>query len=68
MFESLSRVIAKHTEYADNALIERICEPERQIVFRVPWLDDTGQVQIARGFRVQFNSALAIRPAALPAM
>jgi len=41
--------IAKHPRYADNALIERICEPERQIIFRVPWLDDKGQIQIARG-------------------
>jgi len=55
---SLGRVIAKHPEYADNALIERICEPERQIIFRVPWVDDKGRVQINRGFRVQFNSAL----------
>jgi glutamate dehydrogenase (NADP+) len=51
-------VIAKHPHYADNALIERICEPERQIIFRVPWIDDKGNVQINRGFRVQFNSAL----------
>ncbi len=58
MLESLGRVIAKHPRYADNALIERICEPERQIIFRVPWMDDKGQIQIARGFRVQFNSAL----------
>ena len=58
VLESLGRVIAKHPRYADNALIERICEPERQIIFRVPWVDDTGQVQINRGFRVQFNSAL----------
>src|SRR5690606_6889380 len=55
---SLGRVIAKHPEYADHALIERICEPERQIIFRVPWVDDTAQVRINRGFRVQFNSAL----------
>jgi len=55
---SLSRVIAKHPDYADDALIERICEPERQIIFRVPWVDDKGQVHINRGFRVQFNSAL----------
>ncbi|WP_182418682.1 NADP-specific glutamate dehydrogenase [Bartonella sp. HY038] len=55
---SLERVVAKHPEYADNALIERICEPERQIIFRVPWIDDAGDVQINRGFRVQFNSAL----------
>ena len=58
VLESLGRVIAKHPEYADNALIERICEPERQIIFRVPWVDDRGHVQINRGFRVQFNSAL----------
>ncbi len=58
VLESLGRVIAKHPDYTDNALIERICEPERQIIFRVPWVDDHGQVQINRGFRVQFNSAL----------
>jgi glutamate dehydrogenase (NADP+) len=58
VLESLNRVIAKRPNYADNALIERICEPERQIIFRVPWTDDKGQVQINRGFRVQFNSAL----------
>ena len=58
VLESLGRVIAKHPRYADNALIERICEPERQIIFRVPWMDDKGQIQIARGFRVQYNSAL----------
>jgi glutamate dehydrogenase (NADP+) len=58
VLESLGRVVAKHPEYADHALIERICEPERQIIFRVPWVDDSGAVQINRGFRVQFNSAL----------
>ena len=58
VLESLGRVIAKHPEYADNALIERICEPERQIIFRVPWVDDENRVRINRGFRVQFNSAL----------
>ncbi|MDW9634449.1 NADP-specific glutamate dehydrogenase [Sinorhizobium meliloti] len=58
VLESLGRVIAKHPRYAENALIERICEPERQIIFRVPWVDDKCQVQINRGFRVQFNSAL----------
>jgi glutamate dehydrogenase (NADP+) len=55
---SLGPVISKHPEYADEALIERICEPERQIIFRVPWIDDQGEVQINRGFRVQFNSAM----------
>lgn len=58
VLESLGRVIAKHPRYADNALIERICEPERQIIFRIPWVNDKGQVEINRGFRVQFNSAL----------
>jgi glutamate dehydrogenase (NADP+) len=58
VLESLGRVVAKHPRYLDHALIERICEPERQIIFRIPWVDDKGQVQINRGFRVQFNSAL----------
>jgi len=58
VLESLGRVVAKHPHYLDHALIERICEPERQIIFRIPWVDDKGQVQINRGFRVQFNSAL----------
>lgn len=58
VLESLGSVLAKHPDYADDALIARICEPERQIIFRVPWVDDQGQVQINRGFRVQFNSAL----------
>ncbi|KWT66008.1 NADP-specific glutamate dehydrogenase [Hyphomicrobium sulfonivorans] len=58
VLDSLGRVVAKHPHYAQGALIERICEPERQIIFRVPWVDDKGQVHINRGFRVQFNSAL----------
>jgi len=58
VLDSLGAVIAKHPAYAEGALIERICEPERQIIFRVPWVDDKGQVQINRGFRVEFNSAL----------
>jgi glutamate dehydrogenase (NADP+) len=58
VLESLGRVIAVNPQYSDEALIERICEPERQIIFRVPWIDDNDKVQINRGFRVQFNSAL----------
>jgi len=58
VLESLGRVIAKHPHYLERSLIERICEPERQIIFRVPWHDDTGHIHINRGFRVQFNSAL----------
>jgi glutamate dehydrogenase (NADP+) len=58
VFESLTPVVAKHPEYLDSAVIQRLCEPERQIIFRVPWTDDKGQVQLNRGFRVEFNSAL----------
>ncbi|GGL50526.1 NADP-specific glutamate dehydrogenase [Wenxinia marina] len=58
VMESLGRVVAKHPDYLEQALIERICEPERQIIFRIPWVDDHGNVQINRGFRVQFNSSL----------
>ncbi|NCT90296.1 NADP-specific glutamate dehydrogenase [Cellulomonas sp. APG4] len=58
VFDSLGPVLAKHPHYADAAVLERICEPERQIIFRVPWVDDAGRVQINRGFRVEYNSAL----------
>ncbi len=58
VLESLGPVVAKHPEYADSAIIRRLCEPERQIIFRVPWTDDSGRVQLNRGFRVEFNSAL----------
>ena len=58
VFESLAPVLAKNPQYADAAVLERICEPERQIIFRVPWVDDSNRVQINRGFRVEFNSAL----------
>jgi glutamate dehydrogenase (NADP+) len=58
VLESVGPVIAKHPEYAEAKLLERICEPERQIIFRVPWTDDKGEVHVNRGFRVEFNSAL----------
>jgi glutamate dehydrogenase (NADP+) len=58
VLDTLGPVVAKHPEYADAAIIQRLCEPERQIIFRVPWVDDAGTVQINRGFRVEFNSAL----------
>ncbi|TFV61057.1 NADP-specific glutamate dehydrogenase [Mycobacterium sp. PS03-16] len=58
VLHSLGPVVAKHPQYTDNAIIRRLCEPERQIIFRVPWVDDEGTVQINRGFRVEFNSAL----------
>lgn len=55
---SLEAVIEKHPEYAEAGLLERIVEPERQISFRVTWIDDNGKVQVNRGYRVQFNSAI----------
>ncbi|GAA1147129.1 NADP-specific glutamate dehydrogenase [Nocardioides aquiterrae] len=58
VLESLGPVVGKHPEYVDAAIIQRLCEPERQIIFRVPWTDDRGGVQLNRGFRVEFNSAL----------
>ncbi|WP_186629355.1 NADP-specific glutamate dehydrogenase [Rhodococcus sp. BP22] len=58
VFDSLKVVIDRRPEYAEAGLIERLCEPERQIIFRVPWVDDSGSVQVNRGFRVQYNSAL----------
>jgi glutamate dehydrogenase (NADP+) len=58
VLESLGPVLVKNPEFAEHKIIERICEPERQIIFRVPWVDTHGVVQINRGFRVEFNSAL----------
>ncbi|MQW76870.1 NADP-specific glutamate dehydrogenase [Nocardioides sp. dk4132] len=58
VLESLGPVVHKHPEYLHQAVIERLCEPERQLIFRVPWTDDQGRVQINRAFRVEFNSAL----------
>ncbi|GAA3223969.1 NADP-specific glutamate dehydrogenase [Oerskovia jenensis] len=58
VFDSLGPVLQKNPQYVDAAVLERICEPERQIIFRVPWVDDKNRVQINRGFRVEFNSAL----------
>jgi len=58
VLHSLEPVIAKHPEYENAALIERLIEPERVISFRVPWVDDAGKVQVNRGYRIQFNSAI----------
>ena len=58
VLDSLAPVLVKHPQYADARVIERICEPERQIIFRVPWTTDDGDIEINRGFRVEFNSAL----------
>ena len=58
VFESLQLVVDKHPEWEKASLIERFVEPERAITFRVPWVDDNGKVQVNRGYRVQFNSAI----------
>ena len=58
VLESLEPVVAAHPEYEKAGLIERLVEPERVILFRVPWVDDAGKVQVNRGYRVQFNSAI----------
>ena len=58
VFESLELVIDKHPEWEKNGLIERFVEPERVIEFRVPWVDDAGNVRVNRAFRVQYNSAI----------
>src|SRR5210317_739346 len=58
VLETLEPVLEQHPEYIEAKIVERLVEPERMIVFRVPWLDDAGQVQVNRGFRVEFNSAI----------
>ncbi|MGC9671558.1 NADP-specific glutamate dehydrogenase [Planosporangium sp. 12N6] len=58
VLDSVGPALVRHPEYVDAKVIERICEPERQIIFRVPWEDDRGEVHINRGIRVEFNSAL----------
>jgi len=58
VIDTLGPVLRRHRQYSEHKIIERICEPERQVIFRVPWQDDRGEVQINRGFRVGFNSAL----------
>ena len=58
VMQSLTPITGSHPEYAQWSILKRICEPERQIIFRVPWVDDNNEVQINRGYRVEFNSAL----------
>lgn len=58
VLESLIPVLEKNPDYIDLGILDRIVEPERQIFFRVPWVDDSGKVQVNRGFRIQFNSAI----------
>ncbi len=58
VFSSIEAVFEKHPEYEKAAILERLAEPERQIIFRVPWMDDNGKIKVNRGYRVQFNSAI----------
>src|ERR1700719_2920221 len=58
VFDSLRLVLAKHPEYQSERILERIVEPERVLMFRVPWFDDLGNVQVNRGFRIEMNSAI----------
>ncbi len=58
VLDSLAPVIEKHPEYKKARILERLVEPERQIFFRVPWMDDSGDIQVNRGMRIEFNSAI----------
>ena len=58
ILESIGSAVEKHPEFAETKLLDRLVEPERQILFRVPWVDDNGEVQVNRGYRIEFNSAL----------
>jgi glutamate dehydrogenase (NADP+) len=58
VLDSLRPVVERHPKYKKHGIIERIVEPERQIMFRVPWMDDNGKIQVNRGYRVEFNSAI----------
>ncbi|NTV89638.1 MAG: NADP-specific glutamate dehydrogenase, partial [Clostridiales bacterium] len=58
VLESIEPVAEKHPEWVKAGIFERIVEPERLITFRVTWVDDSGKVQVNRGFRIQFNSAI----------
>ncbi|MCZ4123697.1 NADP-specific glutamate dehydrogenase [Streptomyces sp. H39-S7] len=58
VLETLAPLLSARPEFAEAKLVERICEPERQLMFRVPWQDDSGEIHVNRGFRVEFNSAL----------
>ncbi len=58
VLDSLAVVFDRHPHYQENQILERMVEPERVLQFRVPWLDDSGKVQVNRGFRIEFNSAI----------
>ncbi|MCK5194428.1 MAG: glutamate dehydrogenase, partial [Desulfobulbaceae bacterium] len=56
--ESVEPVMDRNPEYRNSKIMERLIEPERVIIFRVPWMDDQGEVQVNRGFRIEMNSAI----------
>ncbi len=58
VLESIEPVLEKHPEYKTAKIVERLVEPERQILFRVPWMDDKGEIHVQRGMRIEFNSAI----------
>ena len=58
VLQSIAPVLAAHPEYVDGGILDRLVEPERQILFRVPWVDDSGKLQVNRGYRIQFSSVL----------
>ncbi|MDQ0726106.1 NADP-specific glutamate dehydrogenase [Microbacterium sp. W4I20] len=58
VLNSIAPVLERHPEYVDGGILERLVEPERQILFRVPWVDDAGKLQVNRGYRIQFSSVL----------
>src|SRR6202167_5051143 len=66
VFDSLKLVLQKHPEYRSSKILERITEPERVIMFRVPWFDDRGEIQVNRGFRIEMNSAIGPYKGGLP--
>ena len=57
VLRSITPVLDRHPEYVESRILERLVEPERVVMFRVPWQDDQGRVQVNRGFRIQFSSA-----------
>src|SRR5215468_10897930 len=66
VLDSLTLVLERHAEYRHAKIVERIIEPERVIMFRVPWVDDRGSVQVNRGFRIEMNSAIGPYKGGLP--
>ena len=58
VLSSINQLVEGNSKYQQQAILERLVEPERQLIFRVPWLDDDGKVQVNRGFRIEFSSTL----------